>query len=146
VIRDGAAAPDVLDSGDPQAGADRREIDRYTDPKLGGTSYAHLMKMADQFGIADLVTRKGVHATGRQRRGRQGRGRPSRARDRADERNPCQGRKLLAPLPEPLQLWTVYSAAVRRAAPNGDARAFIAALTAPAMRSRWTAAGWEPAP
>jgi hypothetical protein len=25
------------------------------------------------------------------------------------------------------------------------ARAFIAALTAPEMRSRWTAAGWEPA-
>jgi len=26
-----------------------------------------------------------------------------------------------------------------------DPRAFVAALTAPAMRERWKAAGWEPA-
>jgi len=57
----------------------------------------------------------------------------------------AKGAKLLAPLPEPLQLWTVYSAAVpASSAEPADARAFIAALTAPAMRSRWTADGWEP--
>jgi ABC-type molybdate transport system substrate-binding protein len=52
----------------------------------------------------------------------------------------------VAPLPEPLQLWTVYSAAVPASSREVDhARAFIAALTAPAMRERWNAAGWEPA-
>jgi hypothetical protein len=54
--------------------------------------------------------------------------------------------RLAGPLPEPIQLWTVYSAAipVSSAAPD-HARAFIAALTAPDMRDRWLKAGWEPA-
>jgi len=48
VIRDGAAAPDVSTPETlRQALIDARSI-AYTDPKLGGTSYAHLMKMADR--------------------------------------------------------------------------------------------------
>src|SRR5437899_2373642 len=58
----------------------------------------------------------------------------------------AKGAKLAAPLPEPSQLWTVYSAAVPLSSTEpAHARAFIAAITSPAMRSRWTAAGWQPA-
>ena len=58
----------------------------------------------------------------------------------------AKGAKLVGLLPPPLQLWTVYSAAVPLSSREpAHARDFIAALTAPAMRDRWTAAGWEAA-
>ena len=57
-----------------------------------------------------------------------------------------KGAKLAAPLPEALQLWTVYSAAIPASSTDAaSARALIAALTGPAMRERWVAAGWQPA-
>ena len=58
----------------------------------------------------------------------------------------AKGARLAAPLPESLQLWTVYAAAIPLAstAPN-EARAFVAALTGPKLRPRWIDAGWQPA-
>ena len=48
------------------------------------------------------------------------------------------GAKLAAPLPETLQLWAIYTAAIPAAsrAPQA-AREFLAALMAPGMRDRW---------
>ena len=145
VIRDGAAAPDVsTPEAFMQALINAASI-AYTDPKLGGTSFTHLMKITDGFGITEIVTRKGVHASG---------GNDAVAKVAGGEAElaivliseiHAKGAKLAAPLPEPLQLWTVYSAAVPLSSTEpAHARAFIAALTSPAMRDRWTAAGWEP--
>jgi molybdate transport system substrate-binding protein len=130
VVREGVAAPDVA----------------YTEPKRGGVSYLHLMKITDAFGIADSVAQKGVHATG---------GNDAVAKVAAGEAELAvvlvseihhKGARLVALLPEALQLWTVYAAAVPAASAEPEhARAFIAALVSPAMRSHWTAAGWEPA-
>jgi molybdate transport system substrate-binding protein len=54
--------------------------------------------------------------------------------------------RLVGPLPDPIQLWTVYAAAIPLASTAPEhAHAFIAALTGPEMRPRWRAAGWEPA-
>jgi molybdate transport system substrate-binding protein len=54
--------------------------------------------------------------------------------------------RLVGPLPEAIQLWTVYAAAIPiNSAEPAAARAFVAALTAPAMRERWLKAGWQPA-
>ena len=56
-----------------------------------------------------------------------------------------KGAKLAAMLPEPLQLWTVYSAAIPLSSTDPkSARAFVDALTSPALRPRWIEAGWEP--
>jgi molybdate transport system substrate-binding protein len=146
VIRDGAAAPDVSSPGAlKQALIDAKSI-AYTDPKLGGVSYLHLMKIADGFGIAEIVTGKGVHATGgNDAVAKVAQGEAELAIVLISEIH-AKGAKLVAPLPEPLQLWTVYSAAIPASSREPDhARAFIAALTTPAMRERWTAAGWEPA-
>ena len=73
----------------------------HTDPKLGGTSVIHLMKIADGFGIKDDVTaRRRVNVDRRQRCGRQGRQGQSRHRDRArSARSDVKGAKLAAPLP-----------------------------------------------
>ncbi|HKA70869.1 MAG TPA: substrate-binding domain-containing protein [Xanthobacteraceae bacterium] len=146
VIREGAVAPDVSTPDALRQALVNATSIAYTDPKLGGTSYVHLMKIAGTFGIADVVAGKGVHATG---------GNDAVAKVAAGEAElaivliseiHAKGAKLVAPLPEPLQLWTVYAAAIPASSAEPDhARALIAALTAPAMRPRWVAAGWEPA-
>jgi molybdate transport system substrate-binding protein len=146
VVRDGAVAPDVsTPEGVRQALVAAKSI-AYTDPKRGGVSYLHLMKIAEGFGIADTVKAKGVHASG---------GNDAVAKVAAGEAELAvvliseihhKGAKLVAPLPEPLQLWSVYAAAVPASSGEPEhARAFIAALVSPAMRQHWTAAGWEPA-
>jgi molybdate transport system substrate-binding protein len=118
----------------------------YTDPKLGGTSVIHLMKIADGFGIKDEVIRKGLTATG-------GNDAAAKVADgKADitvvliSDIHAKNAKLVGPLPEAIQLWTVYAAAIPvSSADPASARAFVATLTGPAMRDRWTKAGWQPA-
>jgi molybdate transport system substrate-binding protein len=146
VVREGAAAPDVSTPESLKRALLEAKSIAYTEPKRGGVSYLHLMKIAEGFGIADSVTRKGVHAAG---------GNDAVAKVAAGEAELAvvlvseihhKGARLVALLPEALQLWTVYAAAVPAASAEPDhARAFIAALVSPAMRSHWTAAGWEPA-
>lgn len=54
--------------------------------------------------------------------------------------------KLVGPLPEAIQLWTVYAAAIPASSTEpAVARAFIAALTGPGMAKRWTDSGFEQA-
>jgi len=147
VIREGAAPPDVsTPEALRQALVNAKSI-AYTDPKLGGTSYVHLMKIADTFGITEIVAGKGVHATGgNDAAAKVAAGQAELAIVLISEIHAKDGAKLLAPLPEPLQLWTIYSAAIPASSAEPDhARALIAALTAPAMRPRWIAAGWQPA-
>ena len=53
--------------------------------------------------------------------------------------------KLVGSLPEAIQLWTVYAAAIPASSTEpANARAFIAALTGADMRKRWTDSGFEP--
>ena len=48
-------------------------------------------------------------------------------------------------MPEALQLYSVYAAAIpQSSADPAAARAFIGALAGPAMAERWRAAGFEP--
>ncbi len=50
----------------------------------------------------------------------------------------AEGARILGPLPPPFGHATAYAAAVSAGSPRGDAaRAFIAALTAPAARDVW---------
>jgi molybdate transport system substrate-binding protein len=117
----------------------------YTDPKLGATSSTHLLKIADQFGIKDEVLRKGVLATGgNDAAAKVADGRAEIAIAPISDIH-AKDARLAGPLPEAVQLWTVYSAAIpASSAEPAEARAFIAALTAPAMRERWLKAGWQP--
>lgn len=146
VIRSGAVAPDVSTPEALKQTLIKAQSIAHTDPKLGGTSVIHLMKIADGFGIADIVSKKSVNATG---------GNDAVAKVAKGEAEIAivlvseihdKGARLAAMLPEPLQLWTVYAAAIPLSSTDPkNARAFIDALTSPALRHRWTAAGWEPA-
>jgi len=146
VIRDGAPAPDLSTAEAVKRGLVQAQSIAYTDPASGGTSYLHLMKLADEFGIRDAVTKKGVHATGgNDAVAKVAEGKAEIAVVLISEIH-TKGAKLAAPLPEPLQLWMVYSAAIPASSKEpAHARDFIAALTGPALRHRWTEAGWEPA-
>jgi molybdate transport system substrate-binding protein len=144
VIREGAPAPNVSTSEALKQTLIKAQSIAYTDPARGGTSYLHLMKIAQQFGIAELVTKKGVHATGgNDAVEKVAQGKAEIALVLISEIH-GKGAKLAAPLPEPLQLWTVYSAAIPASSTDpASACALIAALTGPAMRERWQANGWD---
>jgi molybdate transport system substrate-binding protein len=145
VVRDGAPVPNIATpEAVKQALIDAKSI-AYTDPKLGGTSVLHLMKFAETMGIKDEVVRKGVPATG-------GNDAVEKvAEGKADiavvlmSEVHAKAARLVGPLPEAIQLWTVYSAAIPiNSAEPAAARAFVAALTAPQMREHWLKAGWQP--
>src|SRR5713226_3067651 len=58
VIRDGAAVPDLSTPDALKRALISAQSIAYTDPASGGTSYLHLMKLADAFGIREAVTKK----------------------------------------------------------------------------------------
>lgn len=144
VLREGVTKADVATpEGFRQALIDARKI-AYTDPKLGGATYAHLIKLAEGFGIADEVRAKGVYATGGDdAAAKVMRGEADMATVFISEIQ-AAGAAMAAPLPKKLQLWATYSAGIPKTAREpAQARDFVAALTAPALRERWAAAGWR---
>lgn len=146
VVRAGTPSPDISTPDAVKAALLKAATIAYTDPKLGGTSVGHLMKFAESIGIKDEVTRKGVISTG-------GNDAAAKVADGKAEIAVvpitdihAKEAKLVGPLPEAIQLWTVYAAAIPvSSADPAAARAFIAAMTGPAMRDRWIKAGWQPA-
>jgi len=145
VVRAGATVPDVATPEAVKQALLKAATIAYSDPKLGATSTTHLMKIADEFGIKDDVVRKGVPTTG--------------GNDSAEKVANGQAEiaivlisdihakdaRIAGPLPDAIQLWTVYAAAIPASSKEPEhARAFVAALTGPAMRERWIKAGWQP--
>jgi len=145
VVREGAPLPDISTPEAVKAALLKARSIAYTDPKLGGTSVEHLMKFADSVGIKDEVTGKGVISTG-------GNDAAAKVADGKAEIAivpitdiHAKDAKLVGGLPEPIQLWTVYTAAIpKSSADPAAARAFVAAMTAPAMHDHWVKAGWQP--
>jgi len=146
VVRDGSPLPDISTPEAVKEALIKANTVAYTDPKLGGTSVEQLMKFSESFGIKDEVIRKGVISTG---------GNDAAAKVAEGKADiavvpitdiHAKEAKLVGPLPEPIQLWTVYAAAIPNSSADPTAaRAFIAAMTAPAMQDRWVKAGWQPA-
>jgi molybdate transport system substrate-binding protein len=145
VVREGSALPDISTPEAVIAALNAAKTIAYTDPKLGGTSVEQLMTVAERFGIKDAVIRKGVISTGgNDAAAKVAEGKADIAVAPITDIHAKEA-KLVGPLPEPIQLWTVYSAAIPTSSANPAAvRAFVAAMTAPAMRDRWVKAGWQP--
>jgi len=146
VVREGTPSPDISTPEAVKSALLKANTIAYTDPKLGGTSVEQLMKFAESAGIKDEVIRKGVISTG---------GNDAAAKVAEGKADiavvpitdiHAKEAKLVGPLPEPIQLWTVYAAAIPNSSTDpAAARAFVAAMTAPAMQDRWVKAGWQPA-
>ena len=115
VVREGAAAPDVSTTEALRQALTAARSIAYTDPKLGGTSVIHLMKLAERFGITDIVVKKGVLATGGDDAAdKVAHGQAEIAVTLISEILPIKGAKLVGPLPGDTQLWTVYASAIPR--------------------------------
>jgi molybdate transport system substrate-binding protein len=145
VVREGAPVPDVSTPEAIKQLLLKASSIAYTDPKLGGTSVIHLMKLADRFGITDAVVKKGVLASGGDDASEKvAHGQAEIAVTLISEIVPIKGAKLAGPLPGDTQLWTVYASAIPMSSKEpAHARAFIAALTSPTMAPRWSAGGFE---
>jgi molybdate transport system substrate-binding protein len=145
VVKAGAPVPDLATPDAIKQALLKATSIAYSDPKLGATSVTHLMKIAEQFGIKDEVTRKGVLSTGGHDAAEKvAKGEAELAFAPITDIH-AKDARLAGPLPDAIQLWTVYAAAIPSNSKEPDhARAFIATLTAPAMRERWLKAGWQP--
>jgi molybdate transport system substrate-binding protein len=145
-IREGATAPDF---STPETFRkmllDVKSV-AYTAPELGGTSGVHLFALMKTLGIYDAVTKKGIHAKGGiDISEKVARGEAEIGITLISEIVPVKGARMVGPLPESLQLWTVYTSAIPASSTQpAAARAFVNALTSPGMAARWTAGGFEP--
>jgi molybdate transport system substrate-binding protein len=144
VVREGTPLPDISTPEAVKQALIKASTIAYTDPKLRATSVEQLMKFAESFGIKDEVIRKGVISTGgNDAAAKVAEGRADIAIVPITDIHAKEAR-LVGPLPEAIQLWTVYAAAIPVSSRDPDsARAFVAALTGPAMRDRWIKAGWQ---
>jgi molybdate transport system substrate-binding protein len=145
-IRDGAAAPDVATpDAFRQALVAARSV-AYTDPAQGGTSGIYFAGLAERLGVADAVKQKSVLTRGgREAAIEVAEGRAEMAIVFISEAVAVKGVRLAGPLPGPLQDYSAYAAAIPASSTDAAAaRAFVAALTSPAMAERWRANGFEP--
>ncbi len=146
VVRAGTPAPDIATPEAVKQALIRAKTIAYTDPKLGSTSVGQLMKFAEAMGIKDQVVAKGLVATG---------GNDAAAKVAEGQADIAvvlisdihhKDAMLVGPLPESIQLWTVYAAAIPASSTDpATARAFVVALSSPDMRKRWTDSGFEQA-
>jgi molybdate transport system substrate-binding protein len=146
-ILEGAPAPDI---STPQAFVQsllKAKTVAYTDPKAGGSGGIMFAAMLDRLGIADAVNKKAVLG----KRGADvaasiAEGRAEIGTTFISEVLPVKGVKVIGPLPGELHNANTYTAAIPAgSASQATATALLRALTDPATRARWTAAGLEPA-
>jgi molybdate transport system substrate-binding protein len=145
-VRDGAAVPDVSTSDALKKALIAARSIAYTNPAEGGTSGIHFAKVADSFGIADVVKQKAVLTRG----GREAAIEVAEARAEMaivfiSEAMAVKGVKLAGLLPPAQQDYSAYAAAIPASSTDpAAARAFITALISAAMAERWRANGFEP--
>jgi molybdate transport system substrate-binding protein len=144
-IRDGAPAPDIATPQAFTAALAAAPRIALSDPAVGGSAGIYLRDLFARLGLADMIAEKTV----RQNSGVAAaacvvRGEADLAMTFIPELLQVEGARILGPLPPPFGHATGYAAAVSSGSPNREpARAFIAALTAPASRDVWVKAGFE---
>ncbi|MEP7031175.1 MAG: molybdate ABC transporter substrate-binding protein [Pseudolabrys sp.] len=147
MVREGAPLPDIsTPEAFKQALLNAKSV-AYTDPKSGGSGGIVFAAMLEQLGIADAVNKKAVFGNrGTESAQAVADGRAEIGTTFISEALPVKGAKVVGPLPGHLHNANTYTAAVHAKAVSSDAAmAFIRYLTKPEGRSRWTAAGLEPA-
>ncbi|HMF24457.1 MAG TPA: substrate-binding domain-containing protein [Pseudolabrys sp.] len=147
VVREGTAAPDIsTPQAFKQALIKARSV-AYTDPKAGGSGGIMFSALLQRLGVAEEVNKKAVLGKGGHDVATSiAEGRAELGTTFISEVLPVKGAKVIGPLPGELHNANTYTAAVHvRGASPDDAKAFLRKLTDPVTRTRWTAAGLEPA-
>ena len=145
-VRDGAVRPDVSTPESFKAALIAAKSIAYTDPAAGGTSGIYFASVADRLGIGDAVKAKAVLTKGGHEAAIEvSEGRAEMAIVFISEAVVVKGVTVAGPLPPSLQDYSDYAAAIPAASKDPDAaRAFVTALTSPAMAERWLSNGFEP--
>ena len=145
-VRDGAARPDVATPESFKAALLAAKSIAYTDPAAGGTSGIYFASVADRLGIGDAVKAKAVLTKGgREAAIEVAEGRAEMAIVFISEALVVKGVTVAGPLPPSLQDYSDYAAAIPASSVDPEAaRAFVTALTSPAMAERWRSNGFEP--
>lgn len=147
VIREGAPRPDIATvEAFKQALLKARAVS-YSDPKGGGSSGTFFAGLLERLGIADRVNRAAVL----KKRGFEVAqavvdGEADLGTTFISEILTVKGAVVAGPLPAELDNANTYTGAIHaRSAQKEAAAALLSALSDPAGRGRWTAAGLEPA-
>ena len=144
-IRDGAPVPDIATPEAFKAALMATPRVALSDPAVGGSAGIYLRDLFARLGLADVIAEKTVRqASGVAAAACVARGEADLAMTFIPELLQAAGVRILGPLPPPFGHATGYAAAVSAGTPDREtARAFIAALTAPASREVWPKAGFE---
>jgi molybdate transport system substrate-binding protein len=145
-VRAGADAPDIAT---PQAFAAALTAVRaiaLSDPAVGGSAGIYLRDLFAKLGLAEMIAAKTAYQkSGVAAAAAVARGDADLAMTFVPELLQADGVQILGPLPAPYGHETAYTAAVTSDSPHQeDARAFIAALTAPGARAVFAKAGFAP--
>jgi molybdate transport system substrate-binding protein len=118
----------------------------YIDPKAGGSSGIYVGKLLERLGIADAVNAKAVLIQGGEVATHVADGEAEIGIHQISEILPVKGVVLVGPLPAEIQNFTIYSAGVATAAPDGaTASAFVKFLSGSHALPIIKAKGMEPA-
>ena len=146
-IREGAPVPDISTPEAFKQALLKAKTVAFTDPKAGGSGGIMFAALLDKLGIADEINKKAVLG----KRGAEvaasiAEGRAEIGTTFISEVLPVKGAKVVGQLPGELHIANIYTAAIPAGSPNREtATALLRALTDPLTRTRWTAAGLEPA-
>jgi len=145
-VRDGDAVPDIATpEAFRQALVAARSV-AYTNPAEGGTSGIYFNGLTERMGIGQTIKQKAVLTRGgREAAIEVAEGRAEMAVIYVSEAIAVKGVKVAGLLPEALQDYSAYAAAIPASSTDpAAARAFIAALASPGMAQRWRANGFDP--
>ena len=117
----------------------------FSDAAVGGSAGVHLAELWGRIGMADEIKRKAMpQKSGGEVATRVAEGQADIGLTLIAEIVPIPGVRVIGKIPAPLGNDTTYAAGVSsECADQAAAAAFIAALTHPAERGVWTAAGFE---
>jgi molybdate transport system substrate-binding protein len=145
-VRAGAPAPDISTPDAFKAALTAARAVAFSDAAVGGSAGVHLAQLWGRMGIADEIGRKAMpQKTGGEVARRVAEGAAELGLTLIAEIVPIAGARVIGKIPPPYGNDTTYAAGISAtcAAPAAAA-AFIAALTDPAEREVWIAAGFEP--
>lgn len=143
-VREGAPKPDIsTPEAFKQALLSASSL-TYVDPAQGATSGIHFAGLLQKFGIADAVKPKTTLVPGGYPAQLVANGEVEMVVHQISEIVPVKGVTLVGPLPKEVQKVTTYSAGIATKAETPEAaRAFVAFLTSPAVKPKFSAAGLD---
>lgn len=145
-VHDGAPVPDVSTTEKFVAALRAAKSVSFTDPAAGGTAGQYFSGLLQKLGIADEMKAKAVLSKGgRDAATRVASGEAELGITFPSEIAPIKGAKVAGMLPDELQNYVIYQAAIPAASANAElAKAFVAALRQPSAGEHWKAAGFDP--